>query len=326
MDYNVTFKNYLHFFQQKFTLGFHLLFTEHSSLTVQEITWLKVIKTSTYWKKLAELIISTAKTISESEVSYKALQMLGYELTDPTLKELGLYTVIDRAFENLDVFPCVDQTYKQKKDVSYCDDLSRFITKTKTTETCEFLLIPNNGSINLGTYGIDTFVNEDTIDTLSKLISDLDERCEFIHLVFENQNRLSTNEIASQRKYSLLVDKDKDLIPLDDDIYTPTTQNMEYTLPNFVHIKFIHQGLFEKLIVKFNIKSHEKARDLQRELKQITNIHSYEPAQVLQKIVSSTNKELKNKSANETEVINGMLDALYKNYQQQPDTKNTDRH
>lgn len=255
-------------------------------------------------KQLVELIIATAKEISQKEISYKALEMLSYKNKHKILEELGFYSAIDNAIESLEVFPCLDGKYRKMCEVVYSNELSIFVKSTSNEDLFNNLLIEKEGFISLDSYHLETSIETEKLNQLSNDINSMEDRVELIHLFYIN--------FTHKHKLIFLIDEENELVNLDDEVYTPSRYN--FSIPNFINIKFIHQGLFDKLILKFKIVSTDKARELQRKLKDITNIQSYEPAQVLQKIISSTNNELKKEDSNKSEIIKEMVKSLYKNY------------
>ena len=261
-------------------------------------------------EKLVELIVSTAKQLTQNEVSYKALEMLTYSLPNNILEKLGFYEAIDRAIDKLEIFPCLDGQYRTKEEVVYANELSIFIEKTQYNNIFPNYLIPADGNIDLDQYNINGSIDDELLNLLSTKITNIDDRAELVYLL---------HNFTVEDRLVFLIDSNRKLIPLDDDVYTPA--KLDLSIPDYVKIKFMHQELFEKLIIKFGIDSKEKARDLQRNLKEITNIQSYEPAQVLQKIVTSTNKELEKDGVDQVGIIKEMLQSLYENYMQLDRTK-----
>ncbi len=255
-------------------------------------------------KKLVELIVETAKAITQKEVSYKALEMLTYNYQDHILKELGFYSYIDYVLEELEVFPCLDNTYRKKNNVVYIDELSIFVNNTNKIEIFPNLLIPNNVKINLSRYLLSASVTEDKLNLLSRSITNINQRVDLIYMFYHT--------FKHQNKLEFLIDKNMNLISLEDDVFTPS--KYEFSIPSYVNIKFMNKELFDKLVLKFKIESNEKSRDLQRILKEITNIQSYEPAPVLQKIITSTNQELKKDNIDKEYCIVEMVQALYENF------------
>jgi hypothetical protein len=254
--------------------------------------------------KLVELIISTAKKLTQYSVSFKALEMLSYSNPNNVLSELGFYDAIDEATENLDIFPCLDGKYRSKSEVLSINDLSIFVQDVKKEYLFKNLIIPSDGSVDITKFYIKKSISTKPLTELSKSITCLKERASMIYMFhhsFKHKNKLE-----------FLVDSNNDLISLDDDVYTPS--NQKFSIPDYVNIKFIHRELFDQLVIKFDIKSSEKPRELQRLLNEITNIQQYQPVPVIQKIISSTNKLLNEYSSNKGELISKMVLSLYDNY------------
>ena len=255
-------------------------------------------------QRLVELIISTAKELAKEEVSYKALDMLSYTTKNNILDELGFYNAIDEAIQKLEVFPCLDGTYRVMDEVFFVDELSIFVKNINNTKLFDTLLIPLTENINLDSYSLGTSVNTEKLNLLSVSIKNIQDRADFIYMFY--------NTFRHEEKLELLIDKESELIGIDDDVYTPS--NKDFSIPSYVNIKFMHPELFNRLVTLFNIPITDRARELQRKLKDITNIQSYEPAPVLQKIVTTTNRELKKDEVNQDIIVKEMVQSLYENY------------
>jgi len=259
--------------------------------------------------KLVELIINTAKDITKNEVSFKALELLSYNKKNNVLDDLGLYKKIDDSIDDLEVFPCLDNKYRKRVDVVFIsDDFSNFVVRTGNHKLFPNMLIAaDKTTTEISKYLINNEIDDynNKINVLSQNLIDINDRVEFIHLV---------HEIYNSEKFELLIDEKQSIITKNDDAYTPITKDYEINLPDFVKIKFIHKELYFKLLDKFNITSNERSRDLQRILKYITNIQSYEPAQVVQKIISSTNKELEKQNVQKQDILKKMVLSLFENY------------
>ena len=258
--------------------------------------------------KLVDFITDTAKELTKEKVDYTALEFLAHNSDNTRLEKLGFYEKIDRKINELEIFPCLGNRYRKKDEIIFIsDEFSEFI------ENCDFqdifpnmLISSKNSFVNLDNYGLSNEINVDLLNEISKKIKDLDVRVEFIYLLdkyFSSKNYM----------FEVLIDNDGKIITKSEEVYTPITKDFNFDIPDFVKIKFINNELYYKLLNKFSINSNEKVRDLQRILKNITNIHSYEPAQVLQKIVTTTNK-LINLNNNFEVLIKKMVKVLYENY------------
>ncbi|GLR73650.1 DUF3883 domain-containing protein [Aliivibrio sifiae] len=255
-------------------------------------------------EKLVELIISTAKKLTKTSVNFKALEMLSYSNPNNVLFELGFYNAIDEAIEHLDIFPCLDGRYRRKSEVLFLNELSVFVQDVKKEYLFKNLIIPSDGSIDITTFDVKNSISTKPLTELSKSITCLKERASLIFMFH--------NSFKHETKLEFLVDSNSDVISLDDDVYTPSTQ--KFSLPDYVNIKFMHKELFAQLIIKFGIESSDKTRELQKLLNEITNIQQYQPVPVIQKIISSTNKLLTDNPSTNAELIRKMVLSLYENY------------
>ncbi|CAB5499864.1 sacsin N-terminal ATP-binding-like domain-containing protein [Bathymodiolus thermophilus thioautotrophic gill symbiont] len=260
-------------------------------------------------RELVKLIINTAKNLTAGTANYKALEFLNYSHKNEVLKKLGFYEEIDLAIDKLEIYPCLGGDYRKKEDILYSNDFSKFVNTDDYRELFPYLLIPADSEKIIGILndqkldGFSYYNNQiEGLKSLNERIFNTDDRVEFIHLLIKND---------FEGRLSLLIDSDNELI-FENEVYTPS--NHEFSLPDFVKIKFINQELFDKLIEKFEVTGG-KAGELQKILKDITNIHGYESAPVLQKIITQSNEEVKNRPQESQEIIIEMVQSLYKNYQ-----------
>lgn len=254
--------------------------------------------------QLVELIVSTAKKLTQDSVSFKALEMLSYSTQDNVLEELGFYESIDEAVEVLEIFPCLDGKYRNMTEVLYCNDLSIFIQDTKNECIFENLVIPSDNTVDITKYDLELNITRESLLKLSENITSISDRASMIHMLYHSS--------LCNDKLACLVDSESNIISLDDDVYTPSS--LDFSIPDYVNIKFIHKDLFDKLLIVFGIESNEKARELQRLLKTITNIQQYQPVPVIQKIISTTNELLREESSEKSKLISKMVLSLYDNY------------
>jgi hypothetical protein len=254
-------------------------------------------------KELVGLIVDTAKTITHEEVSYKALEMLMYSNPHKILSDLGFYEAIDKAIEELEIFPCIDGNYRRKEEAVFANELAIFIQRTQHEDLFPHLLIPEYTTVNLEACVPNNEIDDTQLEKLSRKIKNIDERVDFIYV-------LSNYSIGN--KLPFLVDEKNELIELQDDVFTPAQTKLD--LPNFVHIKFIHNELFKKLIGKFNITAENRSRALLDKLKVWTNIQEYAFIPVVRKIVTSTKKELENNVFKKDDVIKALVASMYNNY------------
>jgi hypothetical protein len=249
-------------------------------------------------KKLVAFIIKTALDLKQDEVNYQALNFLQYKHKNEVLEGLGFYKEIDKAIGEKEIYPCIDNKYRNKAGIVYSNNFSKFIVKNKFSDEIPYLLKFANDRQQtllreLGLGGFNS-INKDNIEEVNKKIEYNKVRADFIHHLIINKY---------QQELSLLTDKNNKLINFDDDIYEPATQ--DFSLPDYVHIRFINQKLFE-LIGKYDIPSDD--------WKEFVNLKPHNKVEILRKVIASTNEELKQEDAKTADLIKSMLNCLYENY------------
>ncbi|MDO9179606.1 MAG: DUF3883 domain-containing protein [Agitococcus sp.] len=263
--------------------------------------------------RLIELIVDTAKQLSGQDISWRPIKLLRYKGKNAVLKDLGFYEKIDNAVKELEIFPCIDNKYRKASDIYYLDkEFSLLVASTDNVELFPWLL-KYDDEMDLFRHLYRLMINKvdfkGLINALSTnlLKNDIDRRVELIFILSR----------ASLLKYNfeLLTNKDGSLISSDNEVYTPVTSSTEdFKLPDFVKIDFINTTLFERLVKKLDLPAIEPARELQRKIKEITTILSYEPAPVLAKIISSTNKKIIETPNDGADFISKMVISLYQNF------------
>lgn len=272
--------------------------------------------------KLIELIIDTAKEISQKETSWEAIKLLRHNSQNSVLEDLGFYELINSKIKELALFPCVDAKYREVENTTqYCNDFSTFISENKHTKTFENLLIPIDDElkewleydleIEFNEYDKKTLVNK--IDLLSTKLKTINERADLVYLLTQN-NKFHSNG----QKYSILINEEKTIISKDISVFTPpTTKSERFDIPDFIKIDFLNKDFYRKLIIRFDLQdSREKARELQREIKDITSISSFEPTSVINKIINESNRKIRKvRNKKETNgIIRKMIKSLFINY------------
>lgn len=248
--------------------------------------------------KLVELIVETAKKLTENEVSYKALEFLNYSHKNEILDKLEFYQKINSAVAELEIYPCVDDKYRKKADIVYNNNFSKFIQDNNFVSDIPCLLKPTEIQQKLlEKLKLDAFntINHKGIESVNKKIDKNIIRIAFICHLIDNDYK---------KQLSLLVDETNVLIS-SGDIYTPA--NLDFLLPDYVHIQFVNKNLYDELSEK--IKG-----DLVEKLKYIVNIKNYNKVEILRKVITSTNKELEAEDADTIDLVQSMLKCLYKNY------------
>lgn len=262
-------------------------------------------------KQLVAFIIETALGLKQDEVNYQALNFLQYKHKNEVLEELGFYEEIDKTIKEKEIYPCIDNKYRNKESIVYSNDFTDFIVKNKFSDKIPYLLkfADDRQQVLLGKLELAGFdsINKEDIEEVNKKIEDSKVRADFIHHLIINKY---------QKELPLLTDKDNQLINFDDDIYKPATQ--DFSLPDYVQIKFINQQLFDELIEKYD--------NTHNDWEKFVNLKLHTKKEILQKVITSTNKKLKQENAQIVDLIKSMSKCLYKNYSESDSTTISDQN
>ncbi|OJA03643.1 sacsin N-terminal ATP-binding-like domain-containing protein, partial [Bathymodiolus thermophilus thioautotrophic gill symbiont] len=247
-------------------------------------------------KKLVAFIIETALSLKQDEANYQALKFLQYEYKND-LSEWGFYEEINKAIEEKKIYPCLDNKYRKKADIVYSNDFAKFINDNGFIEDIPYLLkLPDEQKL-LNKLILDGFntISKKGIGLVNLKIKKNCVRTEFIcHLINNNYE----NDLP------LLTDKNNELINLGDDIYEPATH--DFLLPDYVHIQFINQKLFDLM--------EKKYEDSPKDWQGFANLKPYNKVEIFRKVITSTNSELEKTGTKPIDLIKSMTSFLYKNY------------
>jgi hypothetical protein len=264
--------------------------------------------------KLVQLIVDTARSLREhGSDPWIQVRGLRYRDSNPVLKELGFYQHIEERVRQLDIFPCVDGRYRQASEVYYLGDaFSELVLLAGCGAEFPGLAYPGEENLlHRNKYRkvaeVSKFTEAVNLLSACLLEHDLKHRVTLISIL--------CNEKELVGSYSLLVNNQNELIDAATDAYTPLTAGVgDFVIPGFVNIDFMSNVLFEQLVARLGADSGEKARDLQRRLKSITTIHSYEPAQVIRSIIRGATAAQGRQDANAQQIIGEMVSALLANF------------
>jgi len=283
-------------------------------------------------EKLIELIIDTAKKVSEEKVSWKPLELLNYNNKNKVLTDLNFYENINKKIGALELFPCIDGQYRKLSEtIMYNNDFTNYIIETDNISSFSNLLIPINPNLkqwlsrelglNFWVLKSEYFITK--IDIISKKLKTLNDRVNLIYILEQDKSFHSDNQ-----QYSLLLNENKKVIDKSISVFTPpTTKSEKFDLPDFVKIDFLNKFFYTKLLNKYDLINHkEKARELQRKLKEIVSIRSFEPIPVIGKIITDTNRKIqKSKNKNDVNIITKkMILSLYNIHKDLNETTNPD--
>lgn len=320
------------FFPTKVNLEFPFVVHGTFDLDSSRNQLVKSDKNQFVLEKLIELIIETAKKISKEKVSWKPIELLNYNNKNKVLTDLNFYENINKKIGELELFPCIDGLYRKLSDtIMYNNDFTNFIIETENISYFPNLLIPINSNLkqwlstelDLSFWELNTKGFVKNIDEISKKIKTLNERVTLIYILEQDKSFHSDNQ-----QYSLLLNEDKKVIDKSISVFTPpTTKSEKFDLPDFVKIDFLNKYFYTKLLNKYGLSNHkEKARELQRKLKEIVSIRSFEPIPVIGKVITDTNRKIqKAKSKNDVNIITKkMIMSLYNIHKDLNETTNPD--
>ena len=320
------------FFPTKVNLEFPFVVHGTFDLDSSRNQLVKSDKNQFVLEKLIELIIETAKNISKEKVSWKPLELLNYNNKNKVLTDLDFYENIDKKIEELELFPCIDGLYRKLSEtVMYNNDFTNYIIETENISYFSNLLIPINSNLkqwlstelDLSFWVLKTEYFIKNIDEISKKIKTLNDRVNLIYILEQDNSFHSDNQ-----QYSLLLNEDKKVIDKSISVFTPpTTKSEKFDLPDFVKIDFLNKYFYTKLLNKYDLSNHkEKARELQRKLKEIVSISQFQPIPVIGKVITETNRKIKkSKNKNDVNIITKkMILSLYNIHKDLNETTNPD--
>jgi len=278
----------------------------------------------TILKKVAELMKDTAL----NEISSQGCNWNAYKFLLPTeqnsndlLKEF--YSKLTDYRNSEKIYPCVNDHFLFKNEVYYHgDELSTWVLDNNLGKFFPHLLLPKAElSLNIN----QRYSREEWADILTNIHSllTIETRVQLIDiLISDGILGFFENIHKSSIKLPLLLDNNENLVDALKQVFTKDTEDINYELPDFItDIAFIHPELYreikKQLINKIRIEQRENesgpSRAIKRLLSKIVNIGSDDITDVIQHIVSHTNKELR-QNDNRKGVITQMVASLYSIY------------
>jgi hypothetical protein len=278
--------------------------------------------------KIVDFTIDVAKYYTNDTVSYKPLEILNHKHKADTLDNLGYYDLVDEAIRNVDIFPCVDNTYKKLEKVIYIsDDFAKMLNRIRVNNIIDVHILPL-GVNQLSDFKIENEIDKsldvfenyvDLINNVSTLKLSTFERALFVSQIVKECQFLRNNP---DKKVNLLVNELGNVIQSDEYIYTPVTKNSDLKIPGFTKIQFVNKNLYNSLLGLFKFDPKEnpnKGRFFYDQLKGFCNIHSYEPTTLALKIISETNNVIKEVPTKAVDFVKEMNNCLYFNYKKTDD-------
>jgi len=320
-ELNFTSKKLYTYFPTKINLDFPFIVHGTFDLDSSRNQLIKNDRNSFVLERLVHLIVKCTKRLSEERVSWEPFKLLCYANKNEVLDVLGFYETLDEIKYSLPIYPCVDSTYKKFEEVKYIGrDFSDLLIDLELSNIFPEILIPITDDIYgmIETFRISNVSNfEERIRIISQRIApeSLNHRVNLI---------LSILDYDVGEKLPLLINDNGNIIEKTESVFTPLTSNQKTpTLPNFVHLEFLSKELCELLIIALDIPRKDKYRELQRVLKKITNIRTYEPAELIEKVVRSANKEVGGAPSNAVRITKDLVSCLFNLYSTVVDQEGT---
>lgn len=287
----------------------------------------KSVKNEFLLKKIVEFTIQVAKLHGQNEVNYNALRILNYKHKADVLDIYGYYNLIDEALENEPIFPCLDNTYKTKKEILYVDDLlSNILLNYELRDVMPYHLIPTD-STEIEDVLMKQEVDRDLllVTDLQKFVNDvslaklsISDRINFLEIVLNNLKEYNNGK--KEFNFNILIDKDGVVVDSSEDIYTIPSKDNKLIVPDFSKIKSVKTELYNDFNQRNNTSGNKSnTRFFYDTFKDYCNIHEYDIVPLMNRIISKANELINSKNLSTTEkveILKETISALYQNYNQ----------
>lgn len=223
----------------------------------------------------------------------KDINWLPHTLISPTKTDSDssiiplLYSELKIYSEKEKIFPCINDTYQVKSDVYfYSNDFNAFILKNLNQYFPHFVH-PGNGISNIQLMDIkelEKIINEIGCSEIS-----IELRAELIYSLSKIINLYGRDYTFP---FNILINKDDKVIPSEEVAFTPILNDeTNFEIPHrYVSLDIINTQLYNSLNNNFkeNYKRGEvEARELQRNIRAVTNLQPYDSSNVIDKIITS---------------------------------------
>lgn len=271
--------------------------------------------------ELIQLLIDTALEISNSEISYKPLNLLsiqGKENFDTFFDDNGFSEKLKNKIRENKVYPTISNEYfsYDSKPVYYKHNYAEILPASKFPNLLLFTDDENvKETINwVGyyTYKIDSFFN--TISLISKSLG-IDKRAKLISYLTSD---FSHSEISRKELPNIFIDQDNQIIESDSEIFLPPS-GVRIEIPIKLNLKIINSELFAQLK---KIYGSENAEVIEDKLK-LFGIKVYRFGEIFRRIVSDFNNNT-DKTKSKRESIKYLLSNLYDLYKLNKDKESID--
>jgi hypothetical protein len=223
------------YFPTNIKISFPVLIHTTFDLDSSRNTIVDSLKNRFVVKKLAYFIIKTAKELKEDISNWKAYEFLNISHKNEILEKFGFYKIIEDWKETADIYPCIDNKYRNLKSVSfYNNNFSNFMEYH--SEFLENIVKSNNYISN---YDV-KHSSHQLVMALSKISEKkllLNERIDLIKNVITLKN---DRKDLIPEKLTLLINQDK---ILKEELFFYTNIFISLPIPNFIDINYVYPPL-----------------------------------------------------------------------------------
>ncbi|WP_162340159.1 sacsin N-terminal ATP-binding-like domain-containing protein [Cyclobacterium salsum] len=282
----------------------------------------------------AELMLETAKIrlCHGDSCNWDAFRFMFPQKVSSNKMLAEFYTTLNTYRAEEAVIPCVDGCYRNLQDVVYLgDEFSNWIIENQLeNEFSNFIVAKGELPINItSSVGFEVF--HDILDQVNERIS-ISARVDILRMITMNQEGLFDFLFNQPDKLPLLLDVNDKPVSVASQVFTKDTESAEYDLPDFIgDIAFISKALYAAIKEGLKEQMEDKqldtekgrpSRAVKRLLSPVVNIGSDDITDVIQHIVSQTNRRLEEIS-NDTKTIKKMVKSLYSIFIVNTDRKGT---
>ena len=196
-------------------------------------------------QQLAKFVIKVAEElIDKKDSNWKAYEFvnIAHRHQDIILTDFGFYEIIEKWKETAQIYPCINNIYRDKNSWKfYGKDFSNFMEKHSTILENILKEYPPSIKFSAQYRYHDNLV--ESFNQISKKISSIEERAEFINHVLTIKER-TLQSFEDEEPLILLINQDKKLkeeLFFYDDIF------IGLEIPSFIEIDYIFSDLQNKL-------------------------------------------------------------------------------
>lgn len=250
-------------------------------------------------KYIFDQIIAYLKEIvidhTQNECNWIPYDLLNYKQEAVEIeKDFCFYSKLKTLQRTLKIIPCLDNEYRTIDKAIFLEkELTEYLDRLQTEYHIE---LPSsfNRVAKVNSYNLSS-ENEILLEDISKLSNnisghknEIEIRTNLIYLLKNKLVCLLPENLENLDKDSLFIDNNNNIIKYNQRIFTHKTLKEELAIPSFVNITFLSSKLLHSLLKKYECNDDDYYRQLQRILKDIAQIYTYEPVPIIEQIISDT--------------------------------------